>query len=72
MKMDVNYSHSKNIGESIGEFCGVPIRTYNNFDLELDVALDVQRTRAKTMPWDAVTLQTRLRFCRGKYYALTT
>ena len=44
MRSDVNYSHSKNIGESIGEFCGVPIRTYNNFDLELDVALDVQRT----------------------------
>ena len=44
MRADVNYSHSKNIGEQVGEFCGVPIRSYNNFDLELDVALDVQRT----------------------------
>ncbi len=44
MKADVNYSHSKNIGEQVGEFCGGPIRSYDNFNLELDVALDVQRT----------------------------
>lgn len=44
MRQDVNYSHSKNIGEQIGSFCGVPILTFNNFDLELDVALDSQRT----------------------------
>ena len=45
MRADVNYSHSKNIGESIGhDFCGVPINAYSIFDLELDVALDAQRT----------------------------
>ena len=44
MRTDVNYSHSKNIGESTGDFCGVPILSYNNFDLELDVELDAQRT----------------------------
>ena len=44
MRSDVNYSHSKNIGEAIGSFCGVPINSYSNFAMELDVALDVQST----------------------------
>src|ERR1035437_9573219 len=44
MRSDVNYSHSKNIGEAVGDFCGVPINSYSTFDLELDVALDAQRT----------------------------
>ena len=45
MIADVNYSHSKNIGESIGhDFCGVPINAYSIFDLELDVAIDAQKT----------------------------
>jgi hypothetical protein len=44
MRSDVNYSHSKNIGEAVGSFCELPIRSYDNFALELDVALDVQRT----------------------------
>ena len=44
MRSDVNYSHSKNIGEQVGVFCGLPICSYDNLDLELDVALDVQRT----------------------------
>jgi hypothetical protein len=44
MRSDVNYSHSKNIGEAVGSFCGVPINSYNTFDLELDVALEAQRT----------------------------
>lgn len=45
MRTDVTYSHSKNIGEPIGhDFCGVPIRSYDRFDLELDHALAVQRT----------------------------
>ena len=42
MRSDVNYSHSKNIGEAVGSFCGVPINSYDTFDLELDVALDSQ------------------------------
>ena len=44
MRSDVNYSHSKNIGEAVGTFCGVPINSYCNFDLELDVAIDSQNT----------------------------
>ena len=44
MRSDVNYSHSKNIGEAVGSFCGVPINSYDTFDLELDVALDSQNT----------------------------
>jgi hypothetical protein len=45
MRTDVNFSHSKNIWEPIGhDFCGTPIRSYDKFDLELDQALDVQRT----------------------------
>jgi hypothetical protein len=44
MRSDVNYSHSKNIGAQIGNFCDVPILTYDNFELELDVAVDVQKT----------------------------
>ena len=44
MRSDVNYSHSKNIGEAVGNFCELLIRHYDNFDLELDVALDVQST----------------------------
>ena len=44
MRSDVNYSHSKNIGEAVGAFCELPIRSYDNFALELDVALDVQST----------------------------
>ena len=44
MRSDVNYSHSKNIGEAVGSFCELPIRSYDNFALELDVALDVQST----------------------------
>ena len=42
MRTDVNYSHSKNIGEAVGSFCELPIRSYDNFDLELDVAIDSQ------------------------------
>jgi hypothetical protein len=44
MRSDVNYSHSKNIGEQVGNFCDVPILTYDNFELELDVAVDSMRT----------------------------
>jgi hypothetical protein len=44
MRSDVNYSHSKNIGEAVGSFCELPIRSYDNFALELDVALDSQST----------------------------
>ena len=44
MRSDVNYSHSKNIGEAVGSFCELPIRSYYNFALELDVALDIQST----------------------------
>ena len=44
MRSDVNYSHSKNIGEAVGAFCELPIRSYDNFALELDVALDIQST----------------------------
>lgn len=44
MRPDVNYSHSKNIGEQIGNFCDVPILTYDNFELELDIRSDTQRT----------------------------
>jgi hypothetical protein len=42
MRSDVNYSHSKNIGEAVGSFCELPIRSYDNFALELDVAVDSQ------------------------------
>ena len=44
MRSDVNYSHSKNIGEQVGNFCDVPILTYDNFELEVDVAVDSMRT----------------------------
>jgi hypothetical protein len=44
MKSDVTYSHSKNIGEEVSNFCGTPIRIYNDLEMELDVLLDVQRT----------------------------
>ena len=44
MKMDVNYSHSKNIGEPVGDFCGIPTLSYNELDLELDAAIDAQKT----------------------------
>ena len=44
MRSDVNYSHSKNIGEQVGNFCDVPILTYDNFELELDVESDTQKT----------------------------
>lgn len=44
MRLDVNYSHSKNIGAQVGEFHGVPVNTYDPFDLELDEALSTQRT----------------------------
>lgn len=42
MRTDVNYSHSKNMGEAIGSFCDVPIRAYDNFELEVDLALASQ------------------------------
>jgi hypothetical protein len=44
MRSDMNYSHSKNIAEEVGEFCGVSIYRYSRFDLELDQALETQRT----------------------------
>ena len=44
MRRDVTYSHSKNIGEVLGDFHGVPVQAYDTFDLELDEALDVQQT----------------------------
>jgi hypothetical protein len=40
----VNYSHSKNIGEQVGDFCGTPILSYDGFGMDLDQALDVQQT----------------------------
>jgi len=44
MKRDVNYSHSKNIGEKVGSFCDVPIVQVDMFELDVDVAIDTQRT----------------------------
>lgn len=51
MRSDVNYSHSKNIGETVGDFHGVPICSYDPFELELDVESDVSATvlRNQTM-----------------------
>jgi len=44
VNIDVNYSHSKNVGEQVGNFCDVPILAMDMFELDVDVALDSQRT----------------------------
>jgi hypothetical protein len=43
MRSDVTYSHSRNVGEQVGDFCGVPICTMDMLDLEVDELLDAQR-----------------------------
>jgi len=41
---DVNYTHSKNIGAKVGSFCDVPIVELDTFEMDVDVAVDSQRT----------------------------
>ena len=43
MKRDVNYTHSKNIGEQIGSFCDVPIVELDTFEMDVDASLETQR-----------------------------
>jgi hypothetical protein len=46
VKLDSLYTHSKNVGtEKLGEFCGSPIVSLNEKEIDIDRAIDLDRTR---------------------------
>lgn len=44
LKLDTMYTHSKNLGNMVGDFCGSPIVEMYLEEMDVDRIVDVQRT----------------------------